>query len=438
MHEVQLTPPVSQSMSKSVLAGMLALALATGTFFSGLHMGTLRAVAGGETQTAGLFSFFTNAAEPAVTADADLDEFWKVWELLDEKFASASTTFSLSTEERIEGAIAGMVRSFGDPYTIYMPPTDAASFDEDISGNFSGVGMEVGVRDNVITIISPLPNTPAQKAGLAAGDAIVKIDGTTTEGMGVDEAVRRIRGEEGTDVVFTIYRAGELEIRDITVTRAQIEIPTVETKREGDVFIISLYSFNALAEAKMQDALEAYAKSDADKLIIDLRGNPGGYLQGAVAIASNILPAGKVVLRESFGEEQPEEVHRSVGRTVKQFAPQEIVVLIDGGSASASEILAGALSQHGYAVLIGTDSFGKGSVQELVNLPSGAALKVTIARWLTPDGTWISNGGLKPEIVVERTPEQRLAGEDPQLQTALDYLNGTYVAPVASSTPATE
>jgi carboxyl-terminal processing protease len=436
MHEEIHTAPTRSAITKSVTALLVAIAFATGTFFSGLHVGTLQALSGQETQQAGLFSLFAGSA--GQPTDVELAEFWKVWELLDEKFAAATSTFSLTAEQKVQGAISGLVDTYGDPYTTYMPPTEAASFDEDISGNFSGVGMEVGMRDDVITVIAPLANTPAEKAGIMAGDVIVKIDDTTTEGMGVDEAVRKIRGEEGTPVRFSLYRQGELEIKEITVIRAKIEIPTVATKKIDDVFVISLYSFNALAEMKMQEALREYTQSGADKLVLDLRGNPGGYLQGAVAIASYFLPAGKVVLRESYGDDRPEDVYRSQGRTLKQFAPQEMVVLIDGGSASASEILAGALSQHGYGVLIGTDSFGKGSVQELVNLPSGASLKVTIARWLTPNGTSISNGGLKPEIYVERTPEDRLAGKDPQLDTALQYLHGTYVPPVASTTPAQE
>jgi len=223
-------------------------------------------------------------------------------------------------------------------------------------------------------------------------------------------------------------------LKKIDVVRAKIEIPTVKTEIKDDVFIITLYSFNAIAETKMQSALREYVNSHAKKLILDMRGNPGGFLQSAVAIASYIMPAGEVVLRENFGDSRAEQVYRSNGKTIKHLTPQGMVILIDGGSASAAEILAGALSQHNYATLIGQNSFGKGSVQELIDLKSGAALKVTIARWLTPNGTSISNGGIAPDISVIRTPEQRLANEDPQLQTALDFLHGIYKAPIATST----
>jgi len=418
---------------KSKILGVaLALMLALGAFFSGVQFGHLET---GESQTAGLFSLF--AGDPAVTADADLGEFWKVWELLDAKFAITSTSSTqLTKEQKIEGAIEGLVRAYGDPYTTYFPPVDAAAFDEDISGNFSGVGMEVGIRDNVITIISPLPGTPAEKAGLLAGDVLVTINGTSTENMGVDAAVRLIRGVEGTTVTFEIFRKGAAGVKEYVVTRAKIEIPTVKTQKKGNTFVITLYSFNAIAEQKMQDALREYVKSGSTKLVLDMRGNPGGYLQGAVAIGSYFLPAGKVILRESFSGDEPEQVYRSSGRTLKQFAPKEMVVLIDGGSASAAEILAGALGQHDYATLMGQTSFGKGSVQELVQLPSGAALKVTIARWLTPDGTSISKSGVTPDYLVTRTPEERIAGVDPQLDAAIAYLEKGTI-PVVFTTTAT-
>lgn len=424
MHEEYTSKVASK---KSSLGVFLALFLAVGAFFSGLHLDRI-------TNFSDVGGLSLLASTSAVSHDADLSEFWKVWQLLDEKFAAGTTTFSLSPEDKVRGAIDGLVAAYGDPYTSFFPPSDAAAFDEDISGNFSGVGMEVGIRDNLITIISPLAGTPAEKAGLLAGDVIVKINGTSTEKMSIDEAVRLIRGPEGSVVTLTMFRAGDIEPKEVQVTRATIEIPTVKTELRGDTFIITLYSFNAIAEAKMKDALRAYVKSGAEKIVLDMRGNPGGYLQSAVSIASHFLPSGKVVLRESFADGRPEEVYRSTGRTLKEFSPKEMVVLIDGGSASAAEILAGALAQHDYATLIGTDSFGKGSVQELVPLASGSALKVTIARWLTPDGTSISVNGLTPEIIVERTPEQRVAGEDPQMKAALDFLAGTFVPATTTST----
>lgn len=420
MTEHTATPAREPERRGTSLLGIgLALLLVAAAFFSGLHVGSGQRV--DLALEAGLFSFFTR--EPAPETSVDLTEFWRVWDLMDEKFVTASGT-PLSDTEKIEGAIAGLVKRYEDPYTVYLPPTEAAAFDEEISGNFSGVGMEVGMRDEVITVIAPLPDTPAFKAGIQTGDKIIEIDGVTTEDMSVDEAVKLIRGEKGTTVKLRIYREGVMEPFEVAVVRDTITIPTIKTEQRGDVFVIALYSFNALAEMKMQEALREYTQSGADKLVLDLRGNPGGYLQSAVAIASYFLPAGEVVVREQFGAGEDEQVYRSQGKTLKQYAPKEMVVLVNGGSASASEILAGALKEQGVATLIGETTFGKGSVQELVELPSGSSLKVTIARWLTPNGTSISEAGLVPDVVIARTPEQVLAGEDPQLDAALRWLAG--------------
>lgn len=415
-------PTEQKSNGRSFLGFGLALILAASAFFSGLHFGSTSNDP--ENLEANLFSSLFGKPSVTPDEDADLKDFWRVWNLMEEKFVAASSTFSISEEERIEGAIDGLVDSYGDPYTVFLPPKESEAFAEDISGNFSGVGMEIGMRDGFITVISPLPDTPAERAGLTSGDAIIRIDGTPTDDMNIDEAVKLIRGEKGTEVVLTIYREGEIELIEVPIIRDTINIPTIQTELRDDVFIITLYSFNAIAETKMQEALREFVRSGSDKLILDLRGNPGGFLHSAVAIASYFLPAGKVVVREDFGSGNEEELYRSYGKTLREYAPKDMVVLIDEGSASASEILAGALSQHGFATLIGNTTFGKGSVQELVELPDGSSLKVTVARWLTPDGTSISNGGLEAHITVDRTPQQRIAGEDPQLEAALMFIKG--------------
>ncbi|MBI4086616.1 S41 family peptidase [Candidatus Kaiserbacteria bacterium] len=404
-----------KSPSAFSLVGMgLAVVFVAAAFFSGVHVGSDMRLG---TSVNSLFA--ASEAEQTV----DLGRFWAVWKILNERFVSASSTDPLSEEDRINGAIQGLVNAYGDPYTVYFLPEDAALFQEDVSGNFQGVGMEVGSRDDVLTVIAPLPNTPAEKAGIRSGDKIIRIDGDSTENMSVDAAVKRIRGEKGTEVTFTILRKGEGELREIAVVRDTINIPTVKTETRGDTFIIRLFNFSAISEAKFGEAIREYVRSDKTKLILDLRGNPGGYLESAVSIASYFLPTGKVIVRESFGEGVDEKVHRSTGRLLGKHAPEQMVVLVDGGSASASEILAGALSEHNVATLIGTDTFGKGSVQELLDLDDGSSLKVTIARWLTPDGNSISAGGLKPDVKVEVTAEQQEKGEDPQLEAAIDYLD---------------
>lgn len=429
-------PVVTRSKKSNALGILLALILAVGSFFSGFQVDALITK---EEQTASLFSFFGVSQATQAEGAVDLSQFWEVWKLLDEKFIAASSTDNLTPEEKMNGAIRGLVGTYDDPYTVYLPPVESAAFAEDISGNFSGIGMEVGIRDNVVTVIAPLPETPAERAGLIAGDLILKIDGESTEGMQIDEAVGMIRGEKGTSVVLSVYREGDLEIKEISVTRDTISVPTVVTETVDGIFIIKLYSFNAIAEMKFQEALREYVESGSESLVLDMRGNPGGYLQSAVSIASYFLPTGKVVVRESYGGNEEEKVYRSQGKTLREFAPKKMVVLIDKGSASASEILAGALREHNVATLIGDDTFGKGSVQELIPLPDGSSVKITVARWLTPEGVSISEAGLKPDIYISRTPQQRLDNVDPQQEAALRYIKGeTVVSETAEGeTPAT-
>jgi carboxyl-terminal processing protease len=427
--KVRYTPErVSNRSSWRGLGAVLALFLALGAFFSGWHLG--HGFDEGQ-QMANVFNFWNQppiTEEVVSTSDKpDLEEFWEVWELLEEKFVTSSTTV-VSSQERIQGAIEGLVESYDDPYTVFLPPAESKAFTEDVSGEFGGVGMEVGLRNNLITIIAPLPETPAAAAGLMPGDVIISINGTSTEDMRLDEAVRLIRGPRGTVVVLEIYREGETEFLVVPVTRDRIEIPTVKSESREDAFYIALYSFNAISEQKVFDALRDFRTSDHEKLIIDVRGNPGGFLESAVGIAGYFLPAGKVVVEEQFGSGQKGTSYRSRGRLVGDFNPENLVVLVDGGSASASEILAGALRDHGYATIIGSQTFGKGSVQELIELDSGSALKVTIARWLTPAGTSISEGGVTPDIVIERTTAQALEDIDPQLEAAEAFLRGESVA----------
>lgn len=400
------------------LSGILIFA----AFFAGLQLG--QGSWGGLSGEAGVLSFLNPSEQP--DTEADLGEFWRVWNILEDKFVLTTSTSSPNSEDRIRGAISGLVKSYGDPYTIYMPPEEASEFAEEISGNFSGVGMEVGMRDELVTVISPLPDSPAEKAGIVAGDIVAKIDGKSTDGMNVDQAVSLIRGEKGTEVALTIYRKGESGFRDLKIVRDTINIPTLKTETKGDVFIISLYSFNALAEDKFNQAMEEYGKSGKKKLILDLRGNPGGFLESAVSISGWFLPTGKVIVRESFGEGTEEEIYRSQSKGSFQFNQDNFVVLIDGGSASASEILSGALAEHKAATTIGDKTFGKGSVQELVSLPDGASVKVTIARWLTPEGVSFTGNGLEPIVKITHTPKDTEENKDPQLDAALTWLSGNH------------
>jgi carboxyl-terminal processing protease len=354
----------------------------------------------------------------------DFASFWKAWEVINQKYVPTNSTSTerVSDQARVYGAIEGMVKSLGDPYTIFFPPVESKSFADEISGNFEGVGMEVGMKDDVLTVIAPLKNTPAYRAGIKSGDKIVKIDDTVTNGLNTTEAIKIIKGPKGTKVKFTMVREGEKEPLIIEVIRDIIDIPTIDTETKNGVFIIHLYNFSAISSNSFRNALREFVESGNDKLILDLRGNPGGYLEAAVDMASWFLPAGKVIVKEDFKNEQDAQIFRSKGYNIFN-ENLKMVVLIDGGSASASEILAGALHEHGVATLIGTQSFGKGSVQELVPITTDTSLKVTIARWLTPNGNSISHGGLTPDTVVKFDEKEFLKGNDVQINAALEFLN---------------
>lgn len=354
----------------------------------------------------------------------DFDLFWEVWNILDDKYVSSTvgtTTKEITSREKLYGAIQGLTDAYGDPYTVFFPPKESKTFEEDVSGNFEGVGIEIGVRDGLLTVIAPLKGTPADRAGIRAGDVILEVDGKQTAVLTIEEAIEFIRGEKGTTVVLTINREEESKPIDIPVVRERIDVPAIETELKDGVFIISLYNFSAVSSNQFRGALREFIKAGTDKMIIDLRGNPGGFLDASIDMASWFLPSGKVVVREEFGKGIEGEVYRSKGYDI--FTDNlKLAILINGGSASASEILAGALQEQVGATLVGTNTFGKGSVQELVRLDEGTSLKVTVARWLTPQGKSISDGGLSPDIEVELTSEDVEAGKDPQLDRAIQHL----------------
>lgn len=358
--------------------------------------------------------------ETAVDTKADFSPFWKVWNTINEKYPGAS---EVSDQDKIYGAISGLVGSLNDPYSVFFAPDEAKSFQETIAGNFIGVGMEVGIKDRVLTVIAPLKDTPAYKAGIKAGDKILKIDKTITSELTIDKAIKLIRGEKGTTVVFTIFRNGEKEPQEITVVRDVINMPTLDTEvRPDGIFVIKLYSFSENSANLFRAAIKKFAESKSDRLLLDLRGNPGGYLSAAVDISSWFLPEGKPVVIEDSGKNSKQKVFRSTGHNV--FNDKlKFVILIDGGSASASEIVSGAMQDHGIAKLVGSQSYGKGSVQEVTDVTSDTIFKVTIAKWLTPNGSSISKKGLTPDVRVDMTKKDLDALKDPQLDKAAELLN---------------
>lgn len=399
-----------------VRTGIIVVLLLGVGFVGGLKVGTV-----GAANVLSSVPLLGDSLNATPDQNADFTAFWKAWNVLNDRFVQThGSTTAPTTKERLWGAISGMTDSFGDPYTVYMPPQEAKSFAETISGEFGGVGMEIGIKDKVLTVIAPLKGTPAERAGIMAGDAILTIDEKSTDGLSTDEAVKLIRGKKGTSVTFKIMREGK--ISEIAVVRAIISVPTIENSYDAKtgVYYIAIYEFTATSAGLFDKALAEFRTSGSHKLILDVRGDPGGYLESAVSIASHFMPEGAAVVTEDYKGKQQNVVHRSRG-TGGIPADTKVVVLMNQGSASASEILAGALQDAKVATLIGTRSFGKGSVQELVEI-DGGALKVTIARWLTPSGRSISDGGLTPDIKVERTQEEFLADKDPQKARAVEFL----------------
>ena len=354
-------------------------------------------------------------------SDIDMSLFWDAYNKLQEHFVDPA---KIDTQNIIYGAISGMTKSLGDPFTAFFNPQQAKSFEQDLQGSFGGIGAEVGIKEDMLTIIAPLPGTPAEKAGLRAGDIIVKINGESTVDKTVEEAVRTIRGPKGTHVTLSIFREGFREAKDFVITRDTIVIKDMEWKlQEGGIAYIKISSFNQTLSANFKTAANQILNSGAQKIILDVRGNPGGYLETAQDIAGWFLQTGQIVITEDFGSDKESRVYKAEGNGSLSDYP--LVVLIDKGSASASEILAGAVRDNRGVQLIGEQSFGKGSVQELISLADGQSfLKITIAKWLTPNGSSIAEVGLMPDVKITISDEDAAADKDTQLEKAIEIITG--------------
>lgn len=351
-----------------------------------------------------------------LSKDANFDLFWDAWDLMKKDYVKSD---KLTDKEMMYGAIRGLVSSAGDPYTVFMNPTEAQSFDNDMAGTFEGIGAEIGIKNDRLVVIAPLPETPAEKAGLRAGDKINTINGEITLGMSTDIAVRKIRGAKDTEVKLNVTHLGEDKGVDISIVRGLIVVKSVRTEfRKDGVYVMTVTNFNNDTEELFNQAVNDVVAKNPKGIILDLRNNPGGYLDTAISMASNWIESG-VIVSEKFSDGKIKEYKTSGSAKLKGI---KTAILINGGSASASEIVSGALQDYGKAMLIGKQSFGKGSVQALENLKDGSSIKVTIAQWLTPKGNNITEKGITPDKVVDLTPKDFNDNKDPQIDAAIKIL----------------
>lgn len=360
-----------------------------------------------------------NQSDQPQTVDYNL--LWNAINTVNQKYIEGP----VDAQKTLYGAVKGAVAAAGDPYTEFFPPKDKDNFKTSLAGSFDGIGAEIGQKDGAIVIVAPLDESPAKKAGILAKDIILKVNGEDTSGWTVEDAVNKIRGPKGTQVTLNIFREGHLQPFDVAITRDTIEIKSVkwEIKDVGDgankkkIAVISISRFGDDTEGLFEKAeSEALAKG-AVGIIIDLRNNPGGYLNTAVQIASAWVKPGDLVVTEAHSQTDSIKYNASGNNKLSGI---KTVILINGGSASASEILSGALHDHQLAELIGEKSFGKGSVQELVDLPGGSAVKVTVAKWITPGGKNLNHDGLEPDVPVKLTEDDIKQGKDPQMDKALE------------------
>ncbi|MDD3896221.1 MAG: S41 family peptidase [Candidatus Peribacteraceae bacterium] len=344
---------------------------------------------------------------------------WSIWRLL---LAHYIHPEELKVESMLYGAVAGMVQSIGDPYSMFMTPSENKEFHESLNGTLQGIGAELTSRDGMIVIVAPIKGSPAARAGLLPEDIIVAVDGEETQGQTLQQVVGRIRGPKGTRVRLAIQREGEWATQEMEILRAEINVPSVEHERKetgsGAIGYIAINQFAEHTNKEVERVLKELKEEPLKGIILDVRFNGGGYLDRAVDLASMFLQQGKVV-SVARREGEP-ETHYVYGRPIDTDTP--LVILINQGSASASEILAGALQDHKRATVIGEQSFGKGTVQEIFELPGGSSLRVTVAKWLTPNGRDLSKEGVEPDIVVVRTPQDMEEERDPQLDRAIEWL----------------
>ena len=385
------------------------------SFTSGFYFGVIKTLQRQYSTTVG--KVLSNVPSYVTKDFIDTDLFWDVWEQLSTDYVDRP----VDDKELFYGAVRGMVESVGDPYSIFLNPDETQLFQQELSGNFEGIGIEIGIKMDQLTVIAPLPDTPAATAGLKAGDRILKIDDFDTFDINLDYAVHLIRGEGGSVVTLTIQSKNDDEVRDVEIIRGIINVESVRwsvKEYQGSTFaLVEILYFDDQTYSEFLKTINDILLEDPDGVILDLRNNPGGYLDTAIDVTGEFLNKDTVVI-EDFGDTQQEYASDNSGR----FKNIDVVVLVNEGSASASEIVAGALQDHGRAVIIGEQTFGKGSVQDYSKFEDGSSLKLTVAKWLTPDGRSIEEEGITPDIIAELTEEDYNNDRDPQLDAAYEAL----------------
>lgn len=383
-------------------AVIVMILVAVVSFVMGARGNELLASLGGSSQNQGL---------PEDLNYAELDA---VYDMLRQNYAG-----ELDAEKLLTGAKDGLVKATGDPYSEYFTDKEYGEFRKSLHGEFQGIGAELGMREDRLTVISTLDRTPAQKSGLQAGDAIIKVNDESTQDWSITEAVSNIRGKKGTTVKLTVFREGDIKTFDIT--RADIENPSVRAEMlAGNIGVIRISRFSNSDTVELaRKAAEDFKEQGVNGVILDLRGNGGGFVQAAKGVAGIWIQGGRVILEEK-ADGQTVETLRAQGKPILGDMPT--VVLVNGASASASEIVAGALKDYDIATLVGQQSFGKGSVQKITEVSSGGNLKVTVARWYTPSGKNIDGEGITPSVKVKLNAEDVNAGRDPQEDRAVKIL----------------
>ncbi len=354
--------------------------------------------------------------DASLAKNLDFQTFWDVWK----RIKLSHVNKNITDEQLFYGAISGLVQSLDDPYSTFLDPATTQEFQDDLEGVFEGVGMEISVKDKRLTVVAPLPGTPASNAGLRPGDTILLIDGQDTSSLTLDEAVKKIRGPRGTQVTLTLYSEGDREPHEVIVTRDVIQVPSVAWKQlDNGIVHLQLFQFNEKTMPEISSMLKEVQKDTVKGIILDLRNNPGGYLDTAVDVSSLWIDEG-VIVSQKYRDGTSED-HQARGKAYFKGIPT--IVLINQGSASASEIVAGALQDTAIAKIIGKKSFGKGSVQDYEMLSDSSSLKLTVAQWYTPKGRSINEEGISPDSEVEMTLEDVEAEKDPQLEKAVELLS---------------